>query len=393
MTRRRALLLLSIIAIYGCPSGKVFTIGAVLPLTGDYQIYGQPIRKGIELAFEQLQGADFPAGLELEVADSGSDPDKAQRELKRLYGDGATAVIGGVTTAEAMKMVSVADEFNRVLLSPSASSPELTGISNNFYRVFPSDFLEGTKMGNFARTRLELRTVVILASEGAYAVGVQRVFESEFERQGGEVLDLIEFPEGTRDFSGLLDRVMTLKPSGVYLAAYANEVAQMVQGLKRLGFEGAILTTSAFAASDALARLGHDAAGVFLTQAVFDPGADDPAVKSFVEAFRRKYGTEPDLYAAHGYDAMMVVAEVIRDGLRTPSDMWMELRGLRNYKGVTGDIQFDEKGDVQKFPRVYRIGPNGSVQNYEQELEQQRTKLLERLRQLEEEQRRATQRP
>ena len=73
------------------------------------------------------------------------------------------AVIGGVTTAEALEMVSVADREGLVLLSPSASSPQLTGISKNFFRIFISDFREGTKMGNFAAGQMELSSVVILA--------------------------------------------------------------------------------------------------------------------------------------------------------------------------------------------------------------------------------------
>ena len=88
--------------------------------------------------------------FELTILDSESDPQKAAQHLTQLFEDGTLAVIGGVTTAEALAMVPAADLANRVLLSPSASSPELTGISEFFFRVFFSDFDEGIKMGHFA---------------------------------------------------------------------------------------------------------------------------------------------------------------------------------------------------------------------------------------------------
>ena len=170
--------------------------------------------------------------IALRVVDSESDSAKAAQLLEQLYDEGVLAVIGGVTTAEAIEMVPVADRADRVLLSPSASSPELTGISRNFFRVFFSDFDEGTKMGNFAAVQMEISSVVILAKEETWATGVQEIFAREFERHGGQVLEVLEFPAGTRDYSGLVERVNTLDPSAVYLAAYAEEVAQMVTELR-----------------------------------------------------------------------------------------------------------------------------------------------------------------
>ena len=109
-------------------------------------------------------------------------------------------------------MVEVADQRDRVLLSPSASSPDLTGASRNFFRIFPSDFVEGTKMGQFAKQKLNLAQVVVLATQSPYGQGIQGVFANEFVRQGGEIVETLEFPAATSDVSGLIERVSTLQP-------------------------------------------------------------------------------------------------------------------------------------------------------------------------------------
>ena len=383
MIRKYLSLLVIVSAMLGCQQEKFVKFGAVLPLTGEGAVYGQPVKKGVELAFEQLQAAgDFPYPLELTVVDSQSDPEVAKQLLEQLYEGGALAVIGGVITPEALQMVTVADEYDQVLISPSASSPSLTGMSRNFYRVFPSDAREGATMGNFATQKLKAEKVVILAKEHQYAKGIQEVFKSEFEQFGGEVLDLIEFPSVPSDLSGLVERVMTLEPDAVYLAAYAPDLANLIKGLRDLGYNGTICTTSAFAAPEIIEQVGKPAEGVFLTQAAFDTESENPVVQNFVQGFRDKYGLSPDLYAAHGYDAMMVLAEAVRQGNVVPTEFWRDVRSLREFVGATGTIQFDERGDVQKFPRVYVVN-NGALIDYEAEVERRRRALLERLRELE----------
>jgi len=388
--RRIALPFLLGALLLGCAETGSVKVGAVLPLSGEGEIYGQAVRKGLELALEQLQAReDYPYEVTLEIVDTQSDPERATDLAKQQYDSGAIAVIGGVITVEALAIVPISDSYNRILLSPSASSPELTGISKYFYRVFPSDDREGTMMGNFATSKLELESVVILAKEDPYAKGVVDVFSPIFEHAGGTVTEILEYPRGAGDFSGFLDRVMTLDPKGVYVAAYAEDVGRMITGLRKRGFRGTILTTSAFAAPEVIEQVGEPAEGVFLTQAVFEVESEDPRIAAFVSAFRQKYGLSPDLYAAHGYDALMVLADALLelDDGPVATDVWKGMRKLKEVAGVTGTIQFDERGDVQKFPRVYVI-QGGNLVDYEKEVERRRRELLERLRALEEAQRR-----
>lgn len=387
MRRPLTLLTLALVAAVGCQKETSIQIGAVLPLTGSAQVYGQSIQKGIELAFAKLVASESEYQYALSVVDSESDPAKGAELTKQLFGDGAIAVIGGVTTAEALQSVSVADEYDRVLLSPSASTPQLTGISKYFYRVFASDAREGSTMANFATQKLKVASVVILAKEEVYAQGIEEVFETNFVRQGGEVLEKILFPAVGGDFSGLIDRVMTLKPDAVYLAAYAEEISEMIRELRQQDFKGYILSTSAFSAPEIIEQAGPPAEGVFLTQAGFDAQSDEPMIKDFVDSYRAKYGLTPDLFSAHGYDSVMVLAAAINEsGAEFASELWSGLRGLRDFQGVTGTLQFDERGDVQKFPRVYVIN-EGRLVDYQKEIEERRREIIERLRELEKKQR------
>jgi branched-chain amino acid transport system substrate-binding protein len=371
-----ALGILALAGAMGC-GDKTIRFGAVLPLTGYAEVYGQAIRKGIELAFEQAkQNPDLAGRLELTIVDSGSDAQRAKNELSKLYGSGVMAAIGGVTSAEALAMVEEADDDQRTLVSPSASSPQLTGISSNFFRVFPSDFSEGTVMARYAYDNLRLRVGVVLAKEETFAKGIQKVFSDEFQRKGGRIEETIEYPEGTSDFAALCERVVTLKPDFVYLAAYANDLSKMIEHLRRLKFAGIVLTTSSFAAAETIEKTGAAAEGTYYAQTSFDvDGQLAPQVAEFVKSSRARYGHDPDLYAAHGYDAFNILIEAYRQGGTSGLSFWKGMRNIHEFPGVTGSLQFDEKGDVGKFPHVYVVTDGKAV-----DVEQQRQKQIEEAR-------------
>ena len=229
----------------------------------------------------------------------------------------------------------------------------------------------------------------MIAAESLYGRGSQQVFKDEFERYGGVVLEVIEYPEGTADFSGLAARAVSLKPDAVYLADFAGEISAAVKELRERRYPGRILTTHAFASPDVLAAAGPAAEGVFLTQPRFEADSEEPHVQAFVAAFEAVTNETPDLYAAHGYDAMMVVAEAMRGAARpATSEFRKGLRGLHDFPGVTGNIQFDEKGDVQKFPRVYIVS-EGQLFDYDTYVEARREELRRRMRELDRQRRAA----
>lgn len=361
----------------------VIQVGVVVPLSGEHLTYGEANRRGVELAFDEIRSNGFPLEIELRVEDSASDPARATELLEKLYAEGAFAALGGSVSSEAQEMIAVADKYDRVLLSPSATSPGLTGASRNFYRIAPSDSTEGNKMADFAIRELGLRTVVIVAEEKTYAQGIREAFSAAFVQHGGEVLEVLELPPHDSDLSGLTGRVLTLEPDAVYLAAYEAGISAMILELRRLGYPGKILTTHAFSSPAVIARVGEAAAGVILTQSVFEPDSDFAHVQTFVTAYRERYGAEPDLFAAEGYDAMKVLAAALEAQHTIAGNLPRGLRDeVKEFPGVTGSLQFDEKGDVTKFPRVYVIGKDLALHDLAKQMEAEDAARRERQKEL-----------
>ena len=372
------------VGLSGCGE-KSAQIGVALPLTGDDSSYGQAVSNGIQLAYEEIQAdAEQVPKIVLDVKDTESDPEKAATLAEAIYEGGALLALGGVTSAEAKTMITVADRYDRVIISPSASSPELTGMSRNFYRIWPSDFAAASKMAQFVSQDLKLKEVVVVAEEQDYAKGIQGAFESSLVSNGSSVSEVIEFPPNTSDFSGLIERVMTLEPKAVYLAAYGEDIGNMILALEQAGYEGYILTTSAFSSPRFIVPVGDAAEGVILTQSVFELDSDHAHVKSFVESYRAKYGEDPDIFAAHGYDVMKVAAAAVKGRAVLSSEVPKGLRDVKDFLGVTGSISFNEKGDVLKYPRLYVISSDLILQDYNERVRVQQEEIRKKREELEE---------
>jgi branched-chain amino acid transport system substrate-binding protein len=372
----------SLLLLAGC-SGDVVKIGVVVPETGDFQSYGVSLRRGIEIAAAELQAdLDAPVKFELEFIDSESDLDKAAATLDRVYDSGAPIAIGGATSGEALRMVEVVDARGRILVSPSASSPELTGISSNFYRTYPSDLLEANKLASFTSEHLKVETFVIWAQPDVYGRGLESVIRQELEKLGGiTVEETFELPKEASDLTGSAEAILDTQPGAVFIAGYDMNVADAIRALHAVGYEGKVLTTSAFATPAGIERAGEAADGVFLTQIVFDVDSEHAHVRRFVDAYKAAFGEVPDLYAAHGYDTLMVIIAALEGRPFLHGEILKGLRGIKEFPGVTGSIQFDERGDVKKFSRVYQISEGGLI-NFDDMIRRKREEVAAKKREL-----------
>ena len=360
---RRAAALTLLIAVSGC--NPPLRIGVVLPERGAAAVYGASVKSGVKLAFDDaLESGAAPPGLEILYRDSGSDPTRAASAAEALFEGGAVVVIGGVTSAEAKALIPVADRAGLVLLSPSASAPDLSRRSRFFFRVYPSDGLEGVKAADFLALVRGASSVLVLQEDNDYTRGLLPVFVRELGSRGGLVAGSIRLDESGWQ-AQVRDVLARRAPDGVYVCGYGEAILGALRALRSVGFRGTICTTSAFSAGSVLARAGTLAEGVFFPLASLDTASRIEPVRSFVKRYEASYNLLPDIYAAHGYDAALAVLAAVR-GLdrRSGASVAERLRALSGVAGVMGPLEFDEDGNVRHALRNHWIH-NGKVEDFE----------------------------
>jgi branched-chain amino acid transport system substrate-binding protein len=360
-------------------------VGILLPDTGPAASYGKAMRQGIELAIDEAKAeGTYPEGLMLYWADSKTDPETAAAEYRRLVDEhGTKIVVAGVTSGEAKALLPVIEETQTIALSPSASLPSLTRESRLFFRVFSSDELEGRRAGRFLREDQDLDSVLILSEDSEQARGIEPPFRQDFEQaRGGKVVGKVLLSAADWEQQAV-DLLEAHRPDAVYILGYAEPTLEAIRLLRTRRYDGVILASSAFNSGDVVENNSELLEGVYFPQPAFDTTDVNPMIQDFVESYRSRFDAEPDIYAAHAYDSMRVVFEIVPV---VPAFETNELRKalqfeIKEFPGVTGIIQFNEYGDVHHNPIMFII-KNGQVRNYERWVDEEKQRIRDRIRNL-----------
>jgi ABC-type branched-subunit amino acid transport system substrate-binding protein len=210
-------------------------VGGLMPHTGRLAFRSAPRFAGARLAVADLNAAggvlDQP--VEWVDGDDGTDEKVAAATVERFIGLGVQVIIGASSSTVTKAMIPKIAAANRMLISPSSTSAELSTVDDNglFFRTAPSDTLQARALADVVM-RDGPNRVTIVAREDAYGLGLQRNVKADLLTAGmtDATVDLVSYPTTTEDFTGIAARVRQDKPDGVLILGY-DETATIVRAL------------------------------------------------------------------------------------------------------------------------------------------------------------------
>ena len=282
--------------------------------------------------------------------DSGSDPDHALAAARRLMEEErVSAIIGGVLSSETLAIAPLAEENEVLLLSPASSSPKITAAGKYVFRIYPSDVVEGTVMADFMLNVLGKSRIVLVAVDNEYGRGLKRVFANRYRSiPNREIVEVLNFDQGESDWADEVSRIRELAPDGIYLVGYPGEMLGFLEALDAAGLDIPVLASRSF---DVEMLKIPAAEGVIFPRDPFDPGRTERAA-AFAEAYEKKYGVAPTIWAANGYDAIRLLADATEAVGHRSDAIQRWLSQVIEWDGASGLLTFDRQGDVEKLPVI-----------------------------------------
>lgn len=315
------------------------------------------MRRGLDLALEDARAAGGAGRrVRLVFRDDATNPDVGLEAARELIREAKVrAIVGAVTSPVARRVAPLCEASKVVLISTSASAPELTQAGEFVFRTYPSDVLEGASMADLAKD-IGLKRVAVVAVRNEFGDGLARVFSERFAGGGRELIGEARFGEGsTTEIRAAVAALKSREPDGVYVVAYAADVAETVRAARTAGLRTLFFSTSAVSA-EALRAAGPAADGLVFAGGAFDAASDEPAAAEFAARYRARFGEAPDRFAAHAYDALRVlVLAMDRAGTSDPEAVRRELLRIDDYEGAAGKLAFDSNGDVVQYPRIFVV--------------------------------------
>jgi branched-chain amino acid transport system substrate-binding protein len=334
----------------------VVKIGHVAPTSGSIAHLGKDNENGARMAIEELNAKGVTIGgrkakFELLVEDDAGDPKQGTAAAQKLVDAKVNGVIGHLNSGTSIPASKLYSDAGIPQISPSATNPRYTrqGYKTTF-RVVADDVHLGGTLGKYAVTQLKGKSIAIIDDRTAYGQGVADEFEKAVKASNGKVVGREFTNDKATDFTAILTTLKGKKPDVVFFGGMDAVAGPMMRQMKQLGIEAKFMGGDGICSGE-LPKLAAGAMAdgqVVCAEAGGVEGAGKKSMDDFYAAFKKKFNADVQVYAPYVYDAVNVmVAAMVKAGSADPAKYLPVLAKTEGYKGVTGTISFDNKGDVK----------------------------------------------
>jgi branched-chain amino acid transport system substrate-binding protein len=330
------------------PPSIEIKIGHVGPLTGGIAHLGKDNENGARLAIDEANDAKIKidgkdAKFTLVAEDDQADPKVGTTVAQKLVDAKVAGVVGHLNSGTSIPASDIYNKAGIPVISGSATNPKLTeqGFKVQF-RVVARDDQQGPAVANYLAATKKPKLVAVIDDATAYGEGLANEVEKSLKAAGVKVLPREKGTDKTTDWKAVLTKVKGRKADAVFYGGMDATGGPLIKQARELGIK-AVFSFGDGACTDEMPKLAGVAAdGLLCSQAGLPPQAAD---KKFLEAYKKKFNVDPIIYAPFTYDAANLLIEAMKKANSADPAKYLPELAKVDYKGATGKIAFDEKGD------------------------------------------------
>jgi len=343
-------------ATAAAPTGAVVKIGHVGPTSGGIAHLGKDNEFGAKMAIDELNAKGISIGgqkvtFELLPEDDAGDPKQGTAVAQKLVDSKVNGVVGHLNSGTTIPASKIYSDAGIPQISPSATNPKYTrnGYKTAF-RVVADDVHLGGTLGRYAVETLKGKSIAVIDDRTAYGQGVAEEFEKAVVAAGGKIAERQFTTDKATDFTGILTAVKSKKPDVVFYGGMDAVAGPMIRQMKQLGINAKLMGGDGICTGE-LPKLAAGAMAdgqVICAEAGGVEGEQKAGMEEFKTKFKTKFNVDVQIYAPYVYDAVNVMVDaMVRADSSDPAKYLPVLAKTEGYKGVTGTITFDEKGDIK----------------------------------------------
>lgn len=358
------------------------SVGVILPLTGRYAGFGDLIRRGMDLALE-IHNRKYPP-VEFIYRDGAGDPEKSAAYVQSLAREDGVMAIAGPLSGPASQAAAERAQQEQVPLLSLSQKNGLPEIGPFVFRNSLTSALQARAIARYAVEELGLKSFGILSPENKLGQELSGFFAQEVRRLGGEVRAQQSYGTEATDFGRQIRVLQGLRPESskrdhkskelvseqeqvhlnfqaLFIPDYADNIAMIAPQLPYYGIKDIqLLGINGWNSPDLVRQAGNALEGAVFVDGFFS-NSSFPFVKDFVDLYLEKFGKNPSILEAQGFDvAGILLSALDRPAVRSREDLRRELSQLRNYPGVTGATGFSPQGEAEKVLFLLQV-KNGNI--------------------------------
>ncbi|WP_085317867.1 branched-chain amino acid ABC transporter substrate-binding protein [Derxia lacustris] len=353
----RLLPALCVLAVAGGAQAQevVVKIGHVAPMSGGQAHLGKDNEWGAKLAIDDLNKAGVTIGgkkvkFRLISEDDGADPRQGTAVAQKLVDEKVVGVVGHLNSGTSIPASKIYYDAGIPQISPSSTAPKYTQQGfNTTFRVVANDSQLGARLGQYAVGPLKGKRIAVIDDRTAYGQGVADEFAKAAKAAGGAIVATQFTTDKATEFSAILTAVKAATPDVVFYGGMDAQAGPLLRQMKQLGINAKLLGGDGIC-TEGLVNLAGDGMAdgqVICAEAGGVTGEEEKGMDAFRADFKKRAGADVQIYAPYVYDAVMVMADAMKKAGSTEPERYLPFLAKEDYKGVTGRISFDAKGDIK----------------------------------------------
>ena len=348
-------------------------LGAIGPLTGGNALYGNAAANGDSIAVEEINALSSDFQIEFNSQDDESDPEKSVNAYNQLKDWNAQAIVGCVTTAPCVAVSAEAYNDRMFMLTPSASSTDVTSGKDNMFQICFTDPGQGSTAAQYiADNQLSEKIAIIYNNSDPYSTGIYNAFQAKADELGLNIVSTTTFTDDTAtDFSVQLSEAQKAGADFIFLPIYYTPASLILQQAKSMGYAPSFFGCDGMDGILGMEGFDTSLAEGMMLMTPFSASDTDEATVQFVTEYQDQFNETPIQFAADGYDCVYAIYEALtyyaeNNGGLDVTDMGYEemceilisvfTDANFSHDGLTGaGMTWTTSGEVNKDPKVYVI--------------------------------------
>ena len=341
----------------GARADDIIKIGHVAATSGPIAHLGKDNENGARMAVDELNAKGVLIGgkryrVVLQAEDDAGDPKQGAAVAQKLVDAKVQGVVGHENSGTTIPASRIYHAAGIPQISPSASNPKYTRQGyNTAFRNIANDEQLGAALARYAVQAGKAKRIAVIDDRSAYGQGVADEFAKGIKRAGaGASIVAQQYTnDKASDFSAILTAIKASKPDLIFFGGMDAVGGPMLRQMKQLGMAVQFMGGDGLC-SDSLARLAGDAmrdGQVICAEAGGVEPAQQKGMDDFRAAYRRKFGIGVETYAPYAYDALLTMVQAMQQAGSPEPARYLPVLAKIRHQGVTGNIAFDARGDVQ----------------------------------------------
>ena len=322
-------------------------IGSICPLTGTNAVQGLDMKRGEQMALEEINAAGGICGRPLKIiwedtessAKGGMDAVHKLVEINKV-----PLIIGAYSSGISLPTGQWTNSKKVIQIAEASTSPKLREIGPYFFNIIGLDEVMGTMLAAFA-LESGAKTFASITVNNPFGIGIEIWTKKTIDKAGKKWLEAVRYDEKKTDYRAEIERLFAKKPEAVFFTSYGTESKLILKQAYEMGLKpskGWYADYPTMWSNEVIPETAEGILGLKIGK------AGGARLEEYQAAYQKRYGkaAKQTAFGAYAYDATWVAALALSMTGSTDTEKIAKALHIvsKVYGGVTGDKGFDQDG-------------------------------------------------